>query len=432
MCVCASGKQLDSRSSLLRLHPFLDKDGILRVGGRIDNASATYNQRHPIILPKKHHVTDLIIRQIHYRNLHAGPRTLLYIIREQFWPLQGLRTVNTVLSKCMNCFKANLKPTPQLMGDLPSCRLMPQKPFNSTGIDYAGPIKYNNVPQRSHKVCPDKAYVVVFVCMTTGAVHLELATSPSTQNLLATFHRFISRRGKPEHIYSDNGGSFVAFAKALKVACARQEIEDVIGQFAYENKITWHFIPPLAPHMGGRWEAHVKIMKLHLKRTIGKALLKFEELNSLIIQIEGMMNSRPITEISSDPTDFLPLTPGHFLIGNSITSFPEQMTRVKPIKLTKEWREVENMKASFWKRWKREYLNQLQNRYKWHKIHPNLKQGQLVIVTDPTPPFVWKLGRVITTHPGRDGNVRVVLLKTSLGPITRPVNLLCPLPIDEM
>ena len=104
----SSGKQLDSRSSLLRLRPFLDKDGILRVGGRIDNASATYNQRHPIILPKKHHVTDLIIRQIHYRNLHAGPRTLLYIIREQFWPLQSLRTVNTVLSKCMNCFKANL------------------------------------------------------------------------------------------------------------------------------------------------------------------------------------------------------------------------------------------------------------------------------------------------------------------------------------
>ena len=427
--ILSKGDKILQSSKLAALSPFIDKEGIIRVGGRLQQSKLPYKQKHQAILPKKSHVTNLIIQHFHTLNLHAGSKALLYIIRENYWPINGQRTVNSAIYGCIKCIKTKLKPSQQLMGDLPYVRTAPQRPFNVTGVDYAGPILFNAAPLKSKKHDPQKAYIALFICMVTGAIHLELATSASAQHFLAALRRFISRRGKPDQMYSDNGANFQSISSEINKAYNKEKFNEQIQKFSNENSITWHFIPPYSPNFGGRWESHVKIVKRHLQRTIGKSILQFEELNTLLIQIEAIVNSRPISPISSDPDDLMPLTPAHFLIGRSLTSLPESVYQNKRIPMEQNWKATQSLRAHFWKRWKSEYLNNLQRREKWTNEIKNINVGDLVMVRDPSPPLVWKMGRVLEVFVGKDNLARVAKLKTGSGQLVRSVNLLAPLPI---
>ncbi|XP_076549204.1 uncharacterized protein LOC143306713 [Osmia lignaria lignaria] len=425
--------RVDNKSRLIPLKPFLDKQGILRVGGRLIHSELPKEQKHQIILPSDHHITRLIIREEHERLNHAGTQATLYSVRETFWPLNGRNVTRIIIHKCVRCFRAKPRSVDYIMGDLPQERVSCSRPFLDVGVDYCGPLYIKEKRFRNRNKI--KVYVAIFVCMSTKAVHLELVSDLTTEAFMACLKRLFSRRGISRTIHSDNATNFVGSSReliALHKLIQSDEHNTAIQKFLAEQKVTWNFIPPRSPHFGGLWEAAVRSFKHHLVRTVGDTLLTFEQLETCIIEIEAILNSRPLSPISPDPNDLQPLTPGHFLIGGPLTSFPEMDLTDTASNRLSAWQHAQKLRQHFWRRWQKEYLHQLTIRSKWqsnlnHCIHP----GTLVVIKeDNLPPLRWKLGRIVATHPGPDGITRVATIKTDTGECKRCVKKLCPLPIE--
>lgn len=195
------------------------------------------------------------------------------------------------------------------------------------------------------------------------------------------------------------------------------------------REIQWKFIPPNSPHWGGLWEAGIKSAKFHIRRVVGNSNLTFEELSTVLAQIEAILNSRPISALSNDPSDLSCLTPAHFLIGEPMTSYPEKDTAAIPENRLSFWEKCSKIQQHFWQRWAVGYLNRLQNRPKWVKPYPNLRENMVVLLKeDHIPPLQWPLARIIEVMPGADKRVRVVKVKTANGIFVRPISKICPLP----
>lgn len=426
-------KNISKNSKLNSLNPFLDKDDILRVGGRLNKALISYNQKHPIILDKGHILSKLIIESEHRRNLHLGPQNLLCHIRCKFWILGGINTIKKVLRSCIVCFRVKPRTFNTIMGELPEPRLVPTKPFFNSGVDYAGPFNIKSSSLRNAKIL--KAYLCIFVCFVTKAVHLEVVSDLTTASFLNALKRFIARRGKCQNIFSDCGTNFVGANQAMNAFFKflnEREFSNKVTKYLAQDGIKWNFIPPRSPHFGGLWESHVKIAKTQLKKVVGNAALNFEELTTVFTQIEACMNSRPLSPLSSDPLDFSPLTPGHFLTGESLIAFPEQDVREIKCNRINRYQYLKQLVQHFWDRWYLEYLSELNRRLKWKfKGGDNIKVGDMVILKDDhVPPLKWPLGRVESVFPGTDNIVRVVLVKTAKGSFKRAVSKICVLPME--
>lgn len=224
----------------------------------------------------------------------------------------------------MKCFKYSARASQQIMGNFPSVRLNVTRPFNHSGVDYAGPISMKSSTFRTTII--SKGYICLFVCMVTKAIHLEAVSDLTTNGFLAAFKRFVSRRGHCSDIYSDCGTNFVGASKELQVLyqkTLKSCPEDLIHTLSF-NGTQWHFNPPASPNFGGLWEAGVKSVKFHLKRILNDRVLSYEELSALLCQIESCLNSRPLCPLSPDPTDFNALTPAHFFIGEPTNCIPEE------------------------------------------------------------------------------------------------------------
>ncbi|XP_033213996.1 uncharacterized protein LOC117171056 [Belonocnema kinseyi] len=302
-------RELANSSKLKSLTPFLDEFGLLRVGGGLNNASLPFDKKHPIILPSDHLLTKLIIKDEYKRLMHAGCQSVVASLREQYWPLSCKSIVKTVLRKCVQCFRVKPVGTEYVMGNLPEGRVTPVRPFNSSGVDYAGPYL---VKDRTRSRTNTKAYLCIFVCFVIKAVHLGLAIDLTTYGFLSCLQRFISRRGRPQNIYSDNGTNFVAARNELKELAKLlrdSKHQENVTNFSSREGINWHFIPSHAPHFGGLWESAVKSIKHHLKRVIGETQLTFSELYTVLTQVEACLNSRPLSPLSNDLNDLEPLTP---------------------------------------------------------------------------------------------------------------------------
>lgn len=424
---------VEGHSKLLTLNPFLDQDDVIRVGGRLKHSNLSYDQKYPIILPNKHRLTELLIQQEHESLLHAGPQAVLASIRQSYWPIHGLTAVKRITHQCVTCFRNKPRQTVPIMGNLPAHRVIPARPFLNCGIDYAGPIQVKEGKTRGRKII--KTYICLFVCFATKAVHIELVSDLTTNSFLNALKRFIARRGKCLNLYTDNATNFVGADRELRtiaINLAKEEVKNEVSRFLSNNQITWHFIPARSPHMGGLWEAAIKSAKYHLKRIIGDAALTFEDLYTILTQIESCLNSRPITPLSNDPNDLLPLTPGHFLIADSFTSLPQEDVKHIACNRLSHYQRLQQLFQQFWSRWQSEYLSQLQQRSKWQRHHnAEFSPGSLVIVHESgLPPFKWRMGRIIDTHPGSDGVIRVVSVQVNDGVVKRSVQKVFVLPID--
>ncbi|XP_062557644.1 uncharacterized protein LOC134222513 [Armigeres subalbatus] len=427
----SAGRQVSNRSQLRWFNPFLSDEQLIKLGGRLKHSLESEEAKHPVVLPARHPFTRLLLQYYHKQLLHAGPQLMLSILRLRFWPLGGRSVIRNIVHRCQKCFRCKPTSVQQFMGDLPAARVTISRPFSETGVDYFGPIYLRPVPRRATV----KAYVAVFVCLCTKAVHLELVSDLSTDRFLQALRRFVARRGRCNNIYSDNGTNFVGARNQMQdllKLLKNNHHNEVVARECSKDGIQWHFIPPSAPHFGGLWEAAVRSTKHHLLRVVGDSPVSPEDFTTLLAQVEACLNSRPLTPLSNDPNDLEPLTPAHFLIGSSLQSIPEPDLSGLPINRLNVLQLTQRRLQDFWKRWRREYLCQLQARNKRWQSAVRVEVGKLVVIKDENqPPMKWRMGRIINVHPGSDEIVRVVTLKTAAGIIKRPVEKLCILPLPE-
>lgn len=408
-----------SRDNSLKIDPVTKT---LRYDGRVQSENLNYDERNPIFLPYRSHLARLIIKQGHQKTLHGGVQQVLHLIRQKFWIPKARILVRSAIHWCITCLRHKMKPQTQFMSQLPRDRSTPTKPFTVCGVDYMGPVGL--IVHRARGIIPVKAYVCVFVCFATRAIHVELVSNQSTNQFIAALRRMIARRGQIHTIWSDNGTNFVGANSFLKQIYAKnQEWSETIPK---QMGIKWNFIAPHSPHHGGLHEAAVKSVKTHLKKVIGNQNLTFEEYSTLLTQVEACVNSRPIAPLSDDPNDLTALTPSHFLIGENLITLqePRNLDDVRQNRLDR-WELVQQMYQHLWERWHSEYIMTLRQRVKWTKESHNLNINDLVILKeDNQPPSRWQLARVVEVHPGKDGLVRIVKVKTPTGIYERPITKL--------
>lgn len=237
-------KPVGRRSVLRTLNPFIDQDGLVRVGGRLINANIAYTNKCPIVLPSNNIITRLIFEYEHQRLLHIGPQGLLANLHLQYWPIRGRAVARQTVRRCIVCFRSRPSLAAPFMAPLPRERVNIERPFAKTGVDFCGPILIRSGIRR---VVSIKCYIAVFVCFVTRAVHLELVSGLTTEDFLASLIRFLSRRGYCSHIYSDNGTNFVGANKVLHSYFSPSNGQRKIEDYLSDLKIQWHFIPLLHP-----------------------------------------------------------------------------------------------------------------------------------------------------------------------------------------
>ena len=421
------GKKLPKRNRLRALTPFYDEESrVIRVGGRLAQSDYPTDMKFPILVDKQGVIPRLICLQFHLRTLHGGPTLTLATIRQQYWIISGRRLVRSQIKECFRCLRFTGQPLKPVMGDLPQERIEESRPFTNTGLDFGGPLMTKTTPKKTEKV-----YIALFVCFATRATHIELVSALTKEACIAALRRFIARRGVPSCIFSDNGTNFVGARNELAELgrlLSSTATKDTIKHFAAEAGMTWATIPPRTPHFGGLWEAAIRSTKKHLRRIVGTTILSFEELYTILTQIEAMLNSRPLVPESDDANDFRALTPGHFLIGAPLNALPDKQYDISKPNPQKRWQLVQCLTNHFWTRWRQEYLTTLQQRKKWQNEERNLAKGDLVLMTDEnTRPLNWPLARVTKIFTGNDDQVRVVEIKTRDKFYVRPTVKLIPL-----
>ncbi|XP_039292957.1 uncharacterized protein LOC120353413 isoform X3 [Nilaparvata lugens] len=431
--ILRANDELNASSKFHSLSLFIHSDGLIRVGGRLANANIDFDFKHQILLPANHKFTKALIFYHHNKLCHAGVQATMAAIRQRFWIPSTRRTVKNVLRKCIKCFRFTHTQAAQLMGQLPSVRVNIDFPFMNVGLDYAGPFSLRIGGPKSRTF--GKAYFAFFICMITRAVHIEVVSELSTSVFLAALTRFISRRGIPRNIYSDNATTFVGANNDLKELGDFLNLpsnQQILQNSAASLHIQWNFIPPRAPHHGGLWERGIRNFKSIYKIIAFKHIWNFEEMCTLSAQVEAILNSSPIVPLSEDPLDLQFLSPGHFLIARPLNALPSHKQKFKHVNFLARWNRLAEVTKEFWQQWSEEYLVTLQKRHKWSSSSPNLQVGTLVLLKDPgTPPTLWKLGRITEVFPGSDDKVRVIQVLTDSGVFKRSIASVAPLPLDD-
>ena len=403
----SSGKTVNKSCALSALSPFLDDDGIMRVGGRTGE--------HPFIIPNEHPIAKAMI--LHFHNeAHVGAEWTLSLVRQEFWIIRARVLVKKLLNQCVTCKKLYAKPGSQQMSSLPPERIqVDTPPFVNVGVHCFGPITVRNY--RSEL----KRYGCVFTCMTTRAIHVEKLNSLDTDTFINGFRRFIARRGNVSTVFSDNGGNFVGGENEMRMAVKDLDMKQV-KMYAEHRNIEWKFIPPLSPHMGGSWERMVGSIKRVMKAVLlNEPRLNDEILETVFCEIENMINGRPLTKLSDDPLDVNPLTPNHLILLKGGPVLPPGKFNDRDM-YRRRWCHAQHIADRFWCRWKRLYLPELQKRVKWVDLERNLAVGDLVLIADEnTPRNLWPLAVVKDISPGHDGLVRSARLRTKTTELVRPV-----------
>ncbi|KAK7890880.1 hypothetical protein WMY93_022843 [Mugilogobius chulae] len=381
--------RVSRQSSIHMLDPVL-QDGLLRVGGRLNKAAMPDEAKHPLILTKDQHISSLILKNAHQTLGHAGRAHTLSSVRRKFWIVKGHSAVRKVIGECSICRRYNARPLEQKMADLPAMRILPDNPpFTNTGVDYFGPIEV----KRGRSFC--RRYGVIFTCMASRAIHLEVAPSLDTDACINALRRFISRRGQVKHLWSDNGTNFVGAEREMKEVLATLD-QDAIKGHLVQAGVEWTFNPPAGSHFGGVWERMIRLVRRVLNSVLRQQTLNEDGLNTVLCEAEAILNDRPITKLSEDPHDLEPLTPNHLLLLKASQRFHLEFSSRDDQYGKRRWKQVQYLANLFWKRWVREYLPLLQERQKWNEKKRNLSVGDIVAIMDPSAPRgSWPLGKVL-------------------------------------
>lgn len=406
-----AGNKVDKKSKLYQLSPYLDEKGVIRMRGRIDAAKTHTDTKRPVILPRDHRITELIVTSYHTKYHHINHSTALNELRQMYVISRLRQLLKSVRSKCQQCKNRTAMPQAPEMADLPAERLAAHtRPFTFVGVDCFGPMTVA-LGRRT-----EKRWGMIFTCLTIRAIHIEVAYSISADSCILCLQNFIARRGMPSTIYSDNGTNFHGANNELQLLW--KQVQSNCNHW----EIEWRFNPPAAPHMGGSWERLVGSVKRILVQTMPSRNPTDELLHAYLIEAEHTVNSRPLTFVSLETTDDEALTPNHFLLGSSNGRKPPGEFTEKDLVNRKNWRKSQMLANQFWKKWISDYLPTITRRTKWFKNTPSIKEGDVVLIVDENlPRNTWPKGRVISTRTGKDGVVRSATIQTERGIYNRPV-----------
>ncbi|XP_059612589.1 uncharacterized protein LOC132259062 [Phlebotomus argentipes] len=397
---------VDKSSVLYKFNPAIDQKGFIRADGRLQRMPRVSPEfRNPVILHAGNRIVQLMLNSYHERLGHWGADHTLAELRTRFEIIKGRVTLKKLQRGCKICQIARAKPRIPIMGQLPPERLESHViPFTYTGCDMFGPIMAK--AGRSEV----KRYGMIFTCLVTRAVHLELCTSMSTDSFLMALRRFFAHHTVPKKIMSDCGTNFRGAKKELAEERSKLNFEDVTQRMAQLN-VEWVFNPPYAPHMGGCWERLIASVKHALKMSteLSAHPPSDEVLATLLAEAANMVNSRPLLELSDSGES---LTPNHFLRHHKSSLTSGGTFDDKDLVLRKEWRKSQRLADHFWQIWTKHYAPTLSNRPKWRESEETVKVNDRVVVMDPNRPRnYWPTARVIKIRPGYDKKVRVVVIR---------------------
>ncbi|XP_058811174.1 uncharacterized protein LOC131676064 [Topomyia yanbarensis] len=422
----ANHSTVPKTSCIYKTWPYMDEHGVVRMRGRIGAAHyLPFETRYPVILPKQHPVTTLIVDWYHHQFRHANRETVTNEMRQRFEVAKLRSLVQRVAKNCTRCRVFKATPKSPVMAPLPEERLEPYvRPFTYVGLDYFGPV-YVKVGRSQAK-----RWIALFTCLSIRAVHMEIVHNLTTESCVMAVRRFVSRRGSPAVFYSDNGTCFQGANRQLQEEITRRN--EALATTFTNAQTKWKFIPPAAPHMGGAWERLVRSVKSAIGSSLDHPRKPNDEtLETIIYEAEALVNARPLTYIPLEYEEQESLTPNHFLLGSSTGNKIEPAEVLKHATLRSSWKMAQYIVGEFWKRWVREYLPVITRRSKWFEETKELAKGDLVLVVNGTKQNQWTRGRIVETVVGRDGRIRQALVRTASGIIRRPATRLAVLNVDE-
>uniref|UniRef100_A0A5S6QTJ4 Integrase catalytic domain-containing protein n=1 Tax=Trichuris muris TaxID=70415 RepID=A0A5S6QTJ4_TRIMR len=361
----------------------------------------------------------MLIQEIHANRGHSGIEDTMAAVRSRAWIIDLRMLVRRTLSKCISCRRQIGTPPKLLFGWLPKVRVQrPVHVFAYTRLDFFGPFL---VSVRRSVV---KRWICLFTCLTVRAVRLEVCHNLDADSFLAAFRRFMSRRGAPAVCVSDIGTNFVAGDRILREGIKQLNNSDV-KEFMVAKNIEWRFNPPNAPNFGGSWERLIGCAKRALATILKGQSVTEEVFHTVVVKVEGLLNGRPLTHVSSDSRDAEPLTPNHFLLGRPYASLPPCLYDDSKSISRKSWEAAQVLVNRFWRRWLTEYLPFLASLHKCRKPEENLREGDVVLIVDVSNPRgTWPIGTVTKVYPGPDKIVRVADVRCSRGTLRRPTTRL--------
>ncbi|GBP58817.1 hypothetical protein EVAR_84012_1 [Eumeta japonica] len=385
------GEPMPKKSKLRNMCVELDQDDVMRATGRLDrHQSLDAESKRPVILDSKNRITELLIQNAHQKCMHGNHETVINELRQKY-VIFGLRNaVKGIIFKCQWCrvYRRNRRRRNRrtarraVEGSRTS--------FNCSAIDYFGPMIVT-VGRRT-----EKRWGVLITCLTTRAVHLEIAASLTPSSAILALRRFMARRGTPTVMYSDNATNFTKANKELKEAALEVE------KYATAKRIN---------------------DKSSLYAVLKERKPREETLHTLLLEVEHIVNSRPLTPVEPD-LNREALTPNHFLIGRSCGISPIGIFKATDAD-SHTWKTAQRLADEFWHRWSMEYLPNLLLRKTSTAGHLEPKVGDPVLIADKTMPRgLWPRGRIVKTIPGRDNKVRIVEIQTKLGILKRPTSRL--------
>ena len=418
-----------SRALLVRqLRLFLDESEMLHCGGRIHNAPVSNMTKFPYLLPSRHPFSRLIILDLHVTLHHSGVSATLTALRQTYWIPAARQYIRSILRHCVSCTRVIGKPySAPDPPPLPHLRTQDVHPFTFTGVDFTGAMYVRQAEQEV------KVYLCLFTCATTRAIHLEIVQDLTVDTFLLAFRKFAGRRSLPKVMISDNGSTYMSAAEELRQLMNSTEVREQLGR----RGVTWQFIPKRAPWFGGFWERLVGLTKTAIKKVLGRRHVSLPTLETIVVEIEAILNDRPLTYVSSELSDPEPLTPSHLLHGRRITCLPYQTVELDELtdpsfgdaSRTRKRAVVQAViLRDFQTRWRHEYLTSLREYHKASgKNIQSVKKGDVVIVHEDTPRMTWRLAVIKDLIIGRDGLIRAAVIKTANGTTNRPITRLYPL-----